>query len=232
MHHHTVTASAAAWRLAWLGGVFIGLYRWSNALTHGRGDIGQGVFAWERGIPFIDWTVWPYLSIGVFFVASFFVGGDRRALDRHCLRLLLVLAIALACYALVPLRFTFERPATHGLVGLAYAGLSAFDLPYNRAPSLHIAVLVLLWVRFVPLLRGALRLALQGWFVLIGVSVLTTWQHHVIDIPAGLAVGLLCVMLTAPRPTQAKACAASTSVRTASVSSAFSSAKAGVVFTE
>ena len=41
------------------------------------------------------------------------------------------------------MRFAFERPATEGLVGLAYQGLSAFDRPYNRAPSLHIAVLVL-----------------------------------------------------------------------------------------
>ena len=231
-----------AWRLAWLTTVFAVLYRWSTHDTDGRGDVGRGVFGWERAIPFIDWTVLPYLSICVFFVASFFLCRDKAALDRHSLRLLLALGISLLCYALLPLRFNFERPATTGALGLLFDGLSAFDMPYNRAPSLHISVLVLLWVRYAPFVRGALRLALQGWFVLIGVSVLTTYQHHVIDVPAGLAVGLLCVALVRERRRPAQrvvhrrvqpiAWAASTSLRTASVSSAFRAANSGFVFTE
>ncbi len=184
-------------RLLAVGLPFTLLYALSNHLTQQRSDVGEGVFAWERHIPFVDWTIWPYLSIGLFFIASFFSG--RGALDLHCKRLLLVLAMALVIYALVPLRYTFERPATSGLTALAFEGLAAFDRPYNRAPSLHIAVLVLLWVHFEARLRGLARAALAGWFVLIGVSVLTTYQHHMIDIPAGAAVALACVWLTRPR---------------------------------
>ncbi len=139
-------------RLLAVGTLFTLLYACSNHLTQQRSDIGDAVFAWERAIPFIDWTIWPYLSIVVFFAASFFCGHGRGALDLHCKRLLLVLAVALVVYALVPLRFTFERPATSGLTALAFDGLAAFDRPYNRAPSLHIAVLVLLWVHLAPLL--------------------------------------------------------------------------------
>lgn len=182
-----------------VGAAFVGTYGLANQLTSVRDDVGHGVFDWERAIPFVEWTIVPYLSICIFFAASFFVGRSRAELDRHVARLLLALALSVACYVAFPLRFMFERPPTGGALGLLFQLLSAVDLPYNRAPSLHIGVLVILWARFAPLLSGAWRWALHGWFATIGVSVLTTYQHHVIDVPAGLAVGALCIALTARR---------------------------------
>ena len=82
-------------------------------------------------------------------------------------------------------------------IGLLFDLLVAVDLPYNRAPSLHIGVLVILWARFAPRLSGGWLLVLHAWFGAIGISVLTTFQHHVIDIPAGLAVASLSLALTA-----------------------------------
>ena len=96
---------------------------------------------------------------------------------------------------LVPLRFTFSQPETHGIVGFLFAMLTGFDKPFNQAPSLHIALLIILWVlyaRHVP--RWALWL-LHPWFVLVGVSVLTTYQHHFIDLPTGALLGFLCLWL-------------------------------------
>jgi hypothetical protein len=183
---------------AFVGLAFVAAYGLANRLTSLRGDIGRGVFDWERAIPFVEWTIVPYLSIVFFFAASFFVGGDRAALERHVARLLLVLTISIACYAAFPLRFQFVRPETTGPIGLLFDLLTAVDLPYNRAPSLHIGVLVILWARFAPGLNGAWRIALHLWFTAIGVSVLTTYQHHVIDIPAGLAVAVFSLAATTP----------------------------------
>ena len=130
--------------------VFITAYGLANRLTQTRADVGTAVFDWERMIPFVGWTIVPYLSIVVFFAGSFFLCRDREQLRAHVQRLLAVLAISLACFALWPLRFTFERPPTEGVIGALFDLLQMFDLPYNRAPSLHISVLVLLWVRLMP----------------------------------------------------------------------------------
>jgi hypothetical protein len=179
--------------------VFAGAYWLSNKLTSLRDDVGSGVFSWEHLIPFVPWTIVPYLSILVFFLMSFFVGGDRKELQRHVIRVILVLVISLACYALFPLRFTFERPPVDGPFGPFYALLETFDLPYNRAPSLHISVLVLLWSRLAPHLSALQGICLKAWFCLIAGSVLTTYQHHVIDIPGGILVGAAAVFLTTSR---------------------------------
>lgn len=179
---------------------YIGLYLLANRLTSLRADVGLGVFDWERAIPFVGWTIVPYLSIIVFFVGSFFVDACPQALRRHVARLFVVLLASVVCYAAFPLRFTFERPATTGLIGLLFDALGAFDLPYNRAPSLHIGVLAVLWVRFAPSLRGWHGACLHAWFTLIAISVLTTYQHHVLDVPAGAALGALAIALIAPSP--------------------------------
>ncbi len=176
--------------------VFAGAYWLSNKLTSLRDDVGSGVFAWEHLIPFVPWTIVPYLSILVFFPLSFFVDGDRKELRRHVNRVILVLVNSLACYALFPLRFTFERPLVDGPFGPFYALLETFDLPYNRAPSLHISVLVLVWARLTPRLSAFQCVCLKAWFFLIAGSVLTTYQHHVIDIPGGILVGAAAVFLT------------------------------------
>jgi membrane-associated phospholipid phosphatase len=185
---------AMLWLLA-LGTAYLSTYWLSNRLTHARTDMVAGVFGWERAIPFVEWTIIPYLSITLFFMASFFIGQQhadyREELLAYATRLLAVLAVSLVCFALIPMRYTFMRPETSGLTGLLFDALNAFDMPYNRAPSLHISVLVILWMRFQSCLSGSARVALACWFVLIGVSVLTTYQHHVIDVAAGYAVGWL-----------------------------------------
>ena len=57
-------------------------------------------------------------------------------------RLLTAQIVAVACFILFPLRFTFVRPEATGLAGLLFAALASFDKPFNQAPSLHIALLV------------------------------------------------------------------------------------------
>lgn len=197
-------AGLAALRLLQVGVIFMIVYTAANHLTSLRGDIGAGVFDWERAIPFVEWTVVPYLSIFLLLPLSFFVCSDVDELNRHARRLLLALALAVACYAAFPLGFHFERPQPQGPFAPMFELLWAVDLPYNRAPSLHIVTLQLMW----PLLIARLnvswqRVLVHAWLAAIGISVLTTYQHHVIDILGGSAVAGTCTLLMAGRARRA-----------------------------
>jgi len=183
-----------AW-LAFLGPFFFLSYGFANWLSAERGDVGVVVFAWERHIPFIPWTIVPYWLIDVLYAASLLMFLVKRALDIHALRLLIAQLIAVGCFIAFPLRFSFERPSVDGAYAVLFDVLASFDRPFNQAPSLHIALLVILWLAYFKRLPRGLHLPIHCIFLLIGVSVLTTWQHHFIDVPTGLWLGWFCVWL-------------------------------------
>jgi membrane-associated phospholipid phosphatase len=193
------SARAAAW-LLFLGPFFFLSYgmaaRWTAALPH----VGSIAFAWEKHIPFLAWSIVPYMSIDAFYAASLFLCASRAELDTHARRLLAATAISVAGFLLFPLRFQFVRPPTSGVCGALFELLAGFDTPYNQAPSLHISLLLLLWLVYERHLRGWLKFAMHGWFALIALSVFTTYQHHLIDGAGGLVVALACVYLFPDAP--------------------------------
>ncbi|MDR2188789.1 MAG: dual specificity protein phosphatase family protein [Azonexus sp.] len=191
--------ASLALRLGWLavmGAVFFSTYGLANGLAAQRAAVPSFAFAWERAIPFVPWTIVPYWSIDFLYAFSFLLFKRRADLRDHVKRLLTVQFISVACFLLWPLRFSFERPATEGVAGALFTLLMGFDKPYNQAPSLHIGLLVVLWAVYLrQTARPAARLLLHLWFAAIGISVLTTYQHHVIDVPTGAAVGCLALFL-------------------------------------
>ena len=179
-----------AW-LAFLGPFFFISYGFANWLASRRTHVGSVAFAWEHSIPFIAWSIIPYWSIDLLYAISPFICTTRSELDRHCQRLLLVQIISIAFFVAAPLHFSFDRPETSGFTGAMFSALGSFDKPFNQAPSLHIGLLIVIWVRFAAHLRPRGRWVLHLWMIAIGLSILTTYQHHFIDLPTGLAVGFL-----------------------------------------
>lgn len=195
-----LAAEGRPWRrallwLALLGPFFFASYGFANWMAGRHAELPVMAFAWETRIPFVPWTIVPYWSIDLFYAVSFFLCRQRLELDRHALRLFSAQLIAVSCFLLWPLRFSFERPEIGGVFGWLFDVLLGFDKPFNQAPSLHIVLLIVLWVKFAQYLNGVWRWVLHVWALLIGVSVLTTFQHHFIDIPTGLLAGWLCVWL-------------------------------------
>jgi protein-tyrosine phosphatase/membrane-associated phospholipid phosphatase len=185
---------ATLW-LAGLGAFFYVGYPLTNWLASQRSDVPVVVFGWESAIPFLAWTIVPYWTTNLFFILSLFLCRTRSELDIHARRLLSAQAIAFACFIAFPLRASFAKPATDGVSGFLFASLGAFDLPFNQAPSLHVAlttVLAALYVRLLPRWAGV---AFLLWSLLVVASVLTTYQHHFIDIPTGFLLGLFCVWM-------------------------------------
>lgn len=185
---------AALW-LLFLGPFFFASYGFATWVTGLRADVGVIVFAWERHIPFLPWTIVPYWLIDLLYGLSLFLCATRRQLDTHAYRLLTAQALAVTGFLLFPLRFSFDRPEADGLFGWMFAVLGTFDRPFNQAPSLHIALAVILWHVYARAVPRAGRWVVHVAFVLIGASVLTTWQHHFVDVPTGFWLGWLCVWL-------------------------------------
>lgn len=186
-------AYASAWMLG-TGLLFLICYGASNQYSAGLAHVPSLYLPWETAIPFIPWSVVPYWSLDLLFIVSFYGLASRAELHRHAARILFALLVSVGGFLLYPLHFAFSRPETQGIPGLLFDAL-AVDLPYNQLPSLHISLALIYW----PVIRRMLPNGLRGiaavWFVLIGLSTLTTYQHHAIDLAGGLLVGLLSMHL-------------------------------------
>ena len=189
-----VFRAAALW-LAFLAPFFYLTYGTANWLASLQEDVPNLAFDWERHIPFLAWTIVPYWSINAFYALSLFVNDTPEEVGRLARRYLTAQLVAVACFIAFPLQAIFVRPETDGLPGFMFAVLGGFDKPFNQAPSLHIALLVIIWDHWRGRLRGGWLVAWHIWSFWIGLSVLTTWQHHVMDIPTGALLGLFALWL-------------------------------------
>ena len=181
--------------LVLLAPFFFLTYGFANQYASGLVNVPSIVFDWETHIPLWAWTIVPYWSIDLFYGLSLLLCWNKFELKQHALRLFLAQVIAITCFLLFPLKFSFERPPLDGFFGLWFDVLMGFDKPFNQAPSLHIVLLVILWDFYRRHVQGTWKYLVDFWSFLIGVSVLTTWQHHFIDIPTGLLVGAICLWL-------------------------------------
>ena len=191
------TLKTSLLKLALVGMLFYASYGLSNHYAASLAYVPEVAFAWERNIPFWEWTILPYWSLNLMYAAAFFLCRNAREQNRYVARLVSAQIVATTCFMLFPLHFGWPKPPTDGLWGVMFDSLVAFDLPYNQSPSLHIALSIIVgafyWTRF-----PKIRLPILLWQSLIALSVLTTYQHHFIDVPTGALLGWL-VLWTIPQ---------------------------------
>lgn len=176
--------------------IFYASYGATNALASARANVPEIYFAWERAVPFWAWSIVPYWSLNLLYALGFFLCRDAGELARYVTQLLVAQMIATLFFIAFPLQMSWEKPAVSGFSGFLFSSLAAFDLPFNQTPSLHIILCVVVGAFYLRKARSVwLKAALVAWFALIGLSVLTTYQHHFIDIPTGLAAGCLVLLI-------------------------------------
>lgn len=181
--------------LVFLAPFFFLSYGFANQYASNLNLVPSIFFEWEKRIPLWPWTIVPYWSIDLFYGLSLLLCWTKFELKQHVLRLFSTQLISISCFLIYPLKFAFERPELTGFFGVWFDILMGFDKPFNQAPSLHIVLLVILWDFYRRHSKGQWKYLVDFWSFLIGLSVLTTWQHHFIDIPTGLLVGALCLWL-------------------------------------
>lgn len=186
-----------------VGSIFYTSYGMANYLSAQRTPVAEIFFAWERQLPFFAWTIFPYWSLNIFYALAFFLCHDRADLHRYIKQLLLAQAIAVTAFILFPLQFSWEKPPSSGLSGWLFQSLASFDQPYNQAPSLHIILTIIVgrfyWQYLIKKQLAVLPVLWIFWCMLIMFSVLSTYQHHFIDIPTGILVGaVICWLFPNP----------------------------------
>jgi membrane-associated phospholipid phosphatase len=185
-------AAAGLWSAA-LSVLFVLVYGGCNSIASRRADLDAYFFVWELEIPFVPALIVPYLSIDLFFVASFLLCADRIELCTHARRIALAILIAGLAFLIFPLTVGYPRPDVSGWTGWLFEFLWSFDKPHNLVPSLHVALASLLWPVFARHTKGRFRVLVHVWFTLIMASPLLTLQHHVLDVATGAMLGQLCV---------------------------------------
>ncbi len=195
--HELTAKSVMKERLVWMlfmGIVFFLFYGVANYYAAQSAPHPSVYFEWEKGIPFVPAFIVPYMSSDLMFVAAFLLPYTRLELRVLAARVLFIIVTAVVVFTLFPLQFAFEKPHSDSFTFLF--GLLQADLPYNQAPSLHIAFAIVLWHSMRRYLRPKwIKLAVAVWIWLIVLSTLFVFQHHFIDLPAGAALGFLALYL-------------------------------------
>ena len=190
--HERPTFGRAAMTSAALCALFFVVYGGTNYLTSLRHDIGTWVYPWEHDIPFVPLMIIPYFSIDLFFVAAPFFCSDRKELSILTRRIVMGILVAGFFFLVMPMRFTFQRPAAPGVLGVVFDWFRGMDRPFNQFPSLHMTLRTILAHTYSRHTRGWKRVASNVWFSLIGFSTLLTYQHHIADVIGGILLAGLC----------------------------------------
>jgi membrane-associated phospholipid phosphatase len=180
--------------LVYLGAVFFLLYGAANEFASLTAPHFSFVFDWEKDIDFIAPFIVPYMSSDVVFVIAFLLAQTRFELRVLALRVLFIVLLSVFVFLVFPLQFSFEKPEINSF-GFLFTLLEA-DKPFNQLPSLHVSFAVVFWFSMKEKMPNiGLKIALASWLILIIMSTVFVFQHHFIDLPTGLVVGLLAVYL-------------------------------------
>ena len=175
----------------WVGVAFFSVYPSCNWITSQRTDAYRLYLDAELAIPFVPEFFWLYMSLYLLFLLPpFFLGVSQLVLLGK--RIIAGTLLSGLVFLLFPSRLGFERIVPEGFYEGAFGNLFALDLPHNMAPSLHIvySAFILLAI-YASSQRGAVRLSVLLWLVLIALSTLMVHQHHLIDILSATAIVVL-----------------------------------------
>lgn len=178
---------------AWVGPLgivaFVVMYMIPNHL-HLFTPAAVHMFGFENQIPFIDWTVWVYMSDYLYIGLVFFLLKERENMNRIYYSQLMMLFFFMLVFILFPT--IYPRPVVEysGFAGQSVQLLHSLDTPCNAFPSLHVAITFLAGYGFIKEQKKLLPFFML-WAILISVSTLTVKQHYFLDVMGGFIMSLI-----------------------------------------
>jgi hypothetical protein len=169
------------------------IYYLTNHL-HWREPLELPLLALDHQIPFLMWTVWPYLLLLT--LTLLLVVAEGELFHRSLMAVIIGTILNAAWWILLPT--TYPRPpvpAVEDLTSEIYQWLCSVDSPANCFPSAHITLPAIAF-HAIAAQHARLRWWLMTVFALLSVTIFTTKQHYVIDLPGGLMTAWLAVRLS------------------------------------
>jgi membrane-associated phospholipid phosphatase len=184
-----------------LGAFFFLSYGWQNHYTSLLVSVPNFYFPWERDISFIPWMIIPYMSSDIVFIVGFLACRNQNEVKTTAWRVLFLNVLSIIIYMLMPLQFVFHRPSIDSSFLAPLYQLLSFDKPFNQCPSLHISFGLVFWEVIRARTPRVMTWFVDIWFVLIALSTLTVYQHHVVDLIGGFVCGYLALRIFPNSPT-------------------------------
>lgn len=182
-----------------LSGEFVVVFGGGDFITAHRQTRLHLYLQSELAIPFIPSMVVAYMSIYLMFLPAPFVLRSRREINALAIALVKVILIAGAGFLLFPAQLGFPStpsevaqldPVAAHRWGPLLLFADRLNLDYDLIPSLHVALFVTCATVYAVRAGVVVRSLLASWAAAVVASTVLTHQHQVIDVIAGVALGL------------------------------------------
>lgn len=147
-------------------------------------------------LPFVPWTIIPYLSSWLFSAIGIFALPSGQYAWRFLGSVVVAYAISFATFASWPtrldpsMRAEADPSAMSPWFAILFEWVHAADGPFTCFPSLHVTNCVLVLLAHWGTPRAPW---MSVWASAIALSTMTTRQHVAVDVLSGIAVGALGV---------------------------------------
>jgi len=147
------------------------------------------MFNFEKLIPFVDWTVWFYISDYLYIAVAFFLLKEKNNMNKIYYSQIMMLLFAMFIFTLLPTVYPRPEVQYNGFTGQFVKLLHSLDSPCNALPSLHVGVTFLAGFGFINEQKKLLPLFML-WAIFISISTLTLKQHYFLDVVSGFVMAL------------------------------------------
>jgi hypothetical protein len=170
--------------------IFYSIYGGTSLLAKFRRPHVDFYFPWEMRLPFLpSWTL-VYLTVPLLLLLTPFVLRTWRSFMPFFLTLTAETLVAGIVFLAVPLAQAYPPRMAAGFLGGVFHLADRLNLDYNKLPSLHMAFAVTAAIVFGRRCGWLGRTLLSLWIVAVCASGMLIHEHQVLDLAAGLALGL------------------------------------------
>jgi hypothetical protein len=170
--------------------IFYSIYGGTSLLAKLRRPHLDFYFPWEMRLPFLpSWTL-VYLTVPLLLLLTPFILRTWRSFMPFFLTLTVETLVAGVFFLAVPLAQAYPPRVASGILGGVFHMADRLNLDYNKLPSLHMAFAVTAAVVFGRRCGWLGRTLFSLWIVAVCASGMLIHEHQVLDLAAGLALGL------------------------------------------